>query len=172
MAPHKTMADRSGYLLDHIASITHRQFDQSLQERLGIGVAQYNIMSMLQAYPDIPQRRLGVGLGQTEASISRQIKLLERRGMVAVKIDPSERRRRLVSLTGRGIRMAEAAEDVLATQREQLLGALTSKEQGKLHEMLDKLHHHACQPGKTLACDRPFDLLDAYNAQREVELSQ
>jgi DNA-binding MarR family transcriptional regulator len=164
------LPNRLGYLFQHAADTAYRQSDQALQERLGIGLSQLKIMTMLQAYPDIPQRRLGVGLGQTEASISRQVKLLERKGMVAVKVDPRERRRRLVSLTGRGIKMAEAAEAVITQQREQLFAALTTKQQQQLQTILDKLHEYTCQPGKPASCDHPFDLLSTYSAQQDASL--
>jgi DNA-binding MarR family transcriptional regulator len=76
--------DTIGYMLQHTASIMYRQSDQVLQERLGLGMSQYKILMILHEKPQIRQRVLADQLGQTEASISRQIKLLVERGMLVV----------------------------------------------------------------------------------------
>src|SRR6266545_1497160 len=102
-----------GYLLEHTASIIHRQSDQVLQERLGIGLSQFKILMMLQWRPHT-QRELADSLGQTEASISRQIKLLVEKGMLTVTVNPQNRREHRTTPTAKGIKVGQAAQEVMA----------------------------------------------------------
>lgn len=156
-----------GYLLQHVAGTLQRQSDQVLQERLGIGMSQFKILMMLLFRPGVNQRKLADQLGQTEASISRQVKLLLEKGLLATRIDPTERRRHITSPTPKGIRLTEAARQILSDYHEPMLATLNDKQRTQLKELLQKLHDYTCAPGKPMACDRPFDVEDVYTSQKE-----
>jgi DNA-binding MarR family transcriptional regulator len=156
-----------GYLLQHVASALQRQSDQVLQERLGIGMSQYRILMMLQALPETNQRKLADCLGQTEASISRQVKLLHDKGLVTMRIDPSERRRHITAPTLKGLKVTEAAREVLQHYHTPMLAKLTDKQQQQLKDMLGVLHDFTCAPGRPMACDHPFALAEVYEAIKE-----
>lgn len=167
MAIHTSRTDRIGYLLGHVADVAHRQTDQALTEQLGIGLSQLRILIVLQHYPNIPQRALAEHLGQTEASISRQIKLLADKAIIVVNVDPTEKRKRLVTLTSRGVKIVETAKERVDVIRQKLYADLSDKQRDALIEALDSIHEQTCQTGKLKACDRPFDLLDAYSSQKD-----
>lgn len=150
------------YLLQHVANVLERQSDQVLSERLGIGMAQYRIMVLLQETPEIEQRRLADSLGQTEASISRQMKLLLERGMVVSVVDPHERRRHVAALTTKGQKIAHAAREVLQQYHEPVADQLTDKQKAQLRDIMPLLHEQVCVPGKPIACDRPADIRTLY----------
>lgn len=154
-----------GYLLEHVADVLHRQSDQVLQERLGIGLSQYKILVMLLEQPGVEQRRLADSLGQTEASISRQVKLLQDKGMVTTHIDPEERRKHLATPTVKGVKLAEAAGDVLTQFQAPVLAGLNEKQQRLLLQMLHTVHEQTCAPGKRMACDRPGTIETIYDQQ-------
>jgi DNA-binding MarR family transcriptional regulator len=147
-----------GYLLQHTAAIIMRQSDQVLQERLGIGMSQLRILMMLEHAPGIQQRKLADCLGQTEASISRQIKLLQDKGMLAVRINPKSRREHLAMPTTKGIKMTQAALEVLAQHHTPMMEQLNDKQRQQLQAMLQTLHGHICAPGKPFACDHPYKI--------------
>jgi DNA-binding MarR family transcriptional regulator len=147
-----------GYLLQHTAGIMQRQADQVLQERLGIGMSQYKILMMLQRVPDTQQRTLADGLGQTEASISRQIKLLQEKGMLVTTVNASNHRQHVTTITPKGIRIGEAARDILMQGLAGLLPELGDKRLQQFIEMLGQLHRNVCEPGRPFACDFPFGL--------------
>lgn len=146
-----------GYLMQHTASIMYRQSDQMLQERLGIGMSQFKILMILQDRPHIQQRMLAELLGQTEASISRQIKLLCSKDMLAVEINPKNRREHLTVPTARGYRITQAAVDTLQEYNASTFGQFNDKEKQLLEEMLNKMHAVACSSRKPILCDRPVD---------------
>ena len=147
-----------GYLLTHTATILLRQSDQVLQERLGIGMSQFKILMMLQHQSNVQQRKLAECLGQTEASISRQIKLLCEKGLLAIRVNPKSRREHIIILTAKGVKMTEAAMEVLEQYHTPLVERLSSKQRQALKEMLGTFHQDICASGKQFACDHPFDM--------------
>ncbi|HSX16964.1 MAG TPA: MarR family winged helix-turn-helix transcriptional regulator [Patescibacteria group bacterium] len=147
-----------GYLLQHTATILMRQSDQVLQERLGIGMSQLRLLMILQINPNVQQRKLAECLGQTEASISRQTKLLCEKGMLASRVNPKSRREHITVLTAKGTKMTEAALEVLQQYHSPMFDLLTEKQQQQLKESLTKFHAYTCVPGKPFACDHPFDV--------------
>jgi DNA-binding MarR family transcriptional regulator len=100
-------SDNLGYMLQHTATSLSRQADQVLQERLGIGLSQFKIMMVLQWNPSVKQRDIANNLGQTEASISRQIKLMHDEGLLQTTVRPSNRREHITSLTRKGEKLAD-----------------------------------------------------------------
>lgn len=154
-----------GGAFGHLASMLHRQTDQILQERLGIGMSQCNILFNLEQHPQTTQRMLASMLGQTEASVSRQIALLRQKGLLSSSIDPEERRRHLATLTLKGAKVTFAAREVLDQFYGQLFGNLPAREQSQLQSLLATLHEHTCAPGKRQACDRPGDIETLYANQ-------
>jgi DNA-binding MarR family transcriptional regulator len=146
------------YLLQHTATMMLRQSDQVLQERLGIGMAQMRILAMLEHDPNARQRQLADRLGQTEASISRQIKLMAEKGYITVGLNPKSRREHRAVITPKGAKIIEAAEEVLALYHHPIDEILGEKERKALAETLVALHTHTCVPGKPFACDHPYGM--------------
>ena len=113
-----------------------RESDQILQEQLGIGLSQYKILRTLEAQPHVRQRVIASNLGQTEASISRQIKLLTEKGMLIAEKNPDNLREHLADLTMRGQRLIAAAERVLANYHQAFFAGLSTRQQERLKDIL------------------------------------
>jgi DNA-binding MarR family transcriptional regulator len=147
-----------GYLVQHLAAVMGKQSDQVLQEQLGIGLSQFKILMVLEWNPRVQQRTIAESLGQTEASISRQIKLLEGRGLLVAKPDPNNRRKHITTPTPLGMQMTEAAT---ALVRRSFGPEFASMGEDQLLQLIAGLHHlHriVCQPGRVGACDHPLGL--------------
>lgn len=127
-------------LLHHLSAVFTRESDQILQEQLGIGFSQYKIMTTLAENPASQQKHIAFNLGQTEASISRQVKLLKNKGMLESKVNPNNRREHLTRLTPKGQRVADAAQNVLKNYQTGSLEHMHSKQQAQLLELLAKVH--------------------------------
>lgn len=145
-----------GYLLQHLAFTMSRQSDQMLQERLGIGFSQFKILMVLDKSPYIQQRQIADALGQTEASISRQIKLMTQRGLLQSSPRPGNRREHVTTLTSKGVRLVEESMSALNTYHGPMFERLSDKQRRQLTVALASMHEYACQSGKPGACDRPF----------------
>lgn len=118
-----------GHLLQHLAGSLARQSDQLLQDCLGSGYSQFKILRVLEQNPNIKQRAIAQDLGQTEASISRQIKLLVERGLLSVTISPKNRREHITALTSRGDKLTQEAVELFNNLHAPLLDSLSSKQQ-------------------------------------------
>jgi DNA-binding MarR family transcriptional regulator len=126
-------------LLHQLSSVFARESDQILQEQLGIGLSQYKILQALVENSAMQQRFIAVQLGQTEASVSRQIQVLEQRGLIESMRNPVNRREHITTLTSRGERVVEAAERVLTIHHSSSLTRLSKKEQLVLLDLLQKI---------------------------------
>lgn len=145
-----------GYLLQHLSGVLAKQNDQALQERLGIGFSQFKILRVLQSNPHTQQRQIAEWLGQTEASISRQIRLMIDKGLLQTTISPKNRREHLTTLTNKGSRMTEESIQALNNCHGNMFMSLGDKKQEQLLAALSHMHQDACQPGKAGACNRAY----------------
>lgn len=143
-----------GYLIHHLAFSLDRQSDQVLKERLGIGLAQYKILMALKWQSHFQQREIADYLGQSEASVSRQIKLLGKRGLVSSRISPRSRREHHITLTARGDQLLESATDALNSYHLPLVEDLSEKKLNQLSETLMIMHARICPAGDRCAYNR------------------
>jgi len=132
-------ASNIGILLHHLAFNLDHQSDQILQEQLGVGFAQFKILLALQVNPVVGQRELANSLSQTEASVSRQMKLLRSKGIVMSKINSKNKRQHLTLITTKGQRVREAAAALLEKQYKKDFAILDNKAQLRLLEDLTKM---------------------------------
>jgi DNA-binding MarR family transcriptional regulator len=146
-------ANKLSYLVQHLAAVMGKQTDQVLQEQLGIGVSQYKILMVLEWNPRVQQRTIASSLGQTEASISRQIKLLTAKGLLIVKRDPQNRRKHLTAPTTLGMQITEAASAIMRRSFGPEYVAMGDDQLAELLKNLQNLHQIICRPGKLGACD-------------------
>jgi DNA-binding MarR family transcriptional regulator len=121
-----------------------KQSDQVLQEQLGIGLAQFKILRMLQHEPRTTQKEIAHHLGQTEASISRQVKLMLEGGLLQSMRSPKDHREHLTVVTPKGERLTEAAFTALARYHQPTFEALSDKQQEQLIAALETLHGQLC----------------------------
>ena len=145
-----------GYLLQHISSLLAKQSDQVLQEQLGIGLAQFKILRTLQTEPRTPQREIAFNLGQTEASISRQVKLMIADGLLQSMRSPKDHREHLTVTTPKGERLTEAALAALSKYFGPLVGSLSEKQQAQLVSALEDLHGHVCSVDHSHSTQEPL----------------
>lgn len=138
-----------GYLLQHLSSVLAKQSDQVLQERLGIGFSQFKLLMVLQYNPSIQQKQIADRLGQTEASISRQIKLMHQKGLLQTLINPKNRREHITTPTNKGLRLADEAINVLNNYHAPMFAKLSDKQSNVLLECLNSMHDFACNGGET-----------------------
>ena len=146
------------YLLQHLSEVLAKQYDQVLQEQLGIGLSQYKLLMVLEWNPRVQQRTIASSLGQTEASISRQIKLLKRKGLLTTKADPTNRRRHITAPTPLGMQVTEASTAIMRRSFGPEFARLGEDQLFQLIATLQTLHQIVCRPGKLGACDHQLGI--------------
>jgi DNA-binding MarR family transcriptional regulator len=154
MGPTNTL----NYLLTHLAAVMSKQSDSVLHEEVGIGLSQYRVLMVLEWNPRINQTAIANSLGQTEASVSRQIKLLKDKGLLASRPDPLNKRRHITAPTTLGMQLTEAAVNVLRRNFGPQYSILGENQLTQLLLGLQQLHQITCQPGKLGACDHQLGL--------------
>jgi len=135
-----------------------KQADQVLQEQLGIGLSQYKILMVVEWNPRVQQKTIAESLGQTEASISRQIKLLKTKGLLQTKIDPQNRRKHITAPTNLGMQITEAATAIMRRSFGPEFARMGEDQMIQLITGLQHLHKIVCRSGKPGACDHPLGL--------------
>ncbi len=133
-----------GYMLNHLAFVLSRHSDQVLQEQLGIGFSQFKIMMVLKWQPSVQQKQIADKLGQTEASISRQIRLLHDKGLLGTRISPENKREHITTLTSKGEKLTEQAMLILNNYHAPTFASLSPKQQENLLEILNIMHDAVC----------------------------
>ena len=133
-----------GYMLHHLSAVLARSSDQVLQEQLGIGFSQFKILMIVQQSSGVQQKVLASKLGQTEASISRQVKLLIDSGLLTSQVSPRNRREHLTYLTTRGTKVTEKSMEILNNYHAPVFARLSEKQQLQLQELLGSLHDAMC----------------------------
>lgn len=146
-----------GYLLNHLAFVLARKSDQVLQERLGIGFSQFKTMMVLRKNPHIQQKVIADRLGQTEASISRQIKLLSEQGLLQTMRPPDNKREHITTLTAKGERFCDEAMEVLDIYHAPVFDSLSQKQKTAFIEALRLMHQETCNDDKTGSCHQIFE---------------
>jgi DNA-binding MarR family transcriptional regulator len=153
-----TKTNNLTYLIHHLASVLTKQSDQLLKEQLGIGFSQYRILMALEWNPRIQQSVIASNLGQTEASISRQIKLLKNKGLLTSKIDHTNKRRHISVPTPMGMQVTEAANQVLKQGFTKDFEAIGESKTAKLSQSLELLHDQICAGNRAGACNHSINL--------------
>lgn len=139
--------------MQHVASVMAKQADQVLQENLDIGLSQFKILMVLQKNPQVQQRFIAERLGQTEASISRQIQLLQDKQLLTARRNPLNLRKRVTTPTVKGAYLTDQAMTLLAAELGPEYLSMGQAHFDQLLENLSLLHEIVCQSGKTGACD-------------------
>jgi len=146
------------YLLQHLSEVLSKQYDQVLQEQLGIGISQYKLLLVMEWNPRVQQNTIATSLGQTEASVSRQIKLLKEKGLLVTKHDPSNRRKHITAPTTLGMQVTEAATAIMRRSFGPEFARLGEDQLFQLIATLQQLHTIVCRPGKVGACDHQLGI--------------
>jgi DNA-binding MarR family transcriptional regulator len=107
----------------HITAFLERALTPS-----GLGVAQLNLMAQIAAASDDTQGALARRAGLDPSTLSRNLRTLERAGLIEIATVEADLRRRAVWLTEKGARRLEAAiplwRDAQAKLARKLSGAL------------------------------------------------
>jgi DNA-binding MarR family transcriptional regulator len=100
--------------------------DSLLLSRFQIGVSQFRVLEVLKQQPRCTQKQLAHKLAQTEASVSRQVKILETNRLITVHRRPDDKRARSLLLTPRGKTQVDSAQALLNEQSQTILDSITS----------------------------------------------
>lgn len=110
------------------------------RERFGVGITEWRVMALLAIEAPIPAARICQVIGLDKAPVSRTLAALEAAGLVRVKLDGSDARRRPVALTPAGRRLHDRIIRVALEREARLLECLAPAERHTLLALLNRLH--------------------------------
>lgn len=107
--------------------------------QIGAGLAQIRILGVLERNVPHPQNLIARQLQQTEANVSRQLRLMSRKGLVSVRSNKQDKRQKDVLLSSKGWRHYERAKKLLQDQQKDLLKLLDKNERKTFEQAIDNL---------------------------------
>ncbi len=125
--------------IHHIAFLLEKRADEALKAQTSIGFAQYKVLEAVGRNMLAKQNLIAELLNQTEASVSRQVKILDKRGLLSVGMVMNNRRARELALTEQGEEVLRHCEDVLSSVHSQVLQALSFEEQQLLAHYFERM---------------------------------
>ena len=136
----------TGYLLGKVGAVARQRWTATLAQT-GVSPNQFLVLMALAETGQVCQQFLAGVIGIDPRNIVPILDSLEARGLVSRETDPADRRRRLIELTGVGLRIvAELSALGEQTERE-LLASVPQADQESLRRILRSVLDAASQPG-------------------------
>jgi DNA-binding MarR family transcriptional regulator len=123
----------------HLTYVLQQLSDDQLLTKVGVGLSQTRITSVLNTAVPRSQQTIAHLLHQTEANVSRQLKVMHHHGLVSVAKNKKDGRQRDVKLTTKGKNKYQQAIKILSQQEGNLLKLLDKKELKAFEHATDNL---------------------------------
>jgi DNA-binding MarR family transcriptional regulator len=139
------MSPRLYWQIHQLAFLLEKRADEALRTQVGIGFAQYKVLEAIGRNMLAKQNLIAELLDQTEASVSRQVKILEKKGFIIVGTVMNNRRAKELSLTEKGEESLGHCEEALDMAQSSIIGGLSYQEQQHFHELFARMLSKARQ---------------------------
>jgi DNA-binding MarR family transcriptional regulator len=112
------------------------------QRNFGVNVTEWRIMSLLAIEPGIPASRICSVIGFDKGPVSRNLAMLQKRGLVVIRAAPDDGRTHAISLTARGRTVHDKVIIAALDRERRLLSCLKKDEREVLVDLLRRLHEN------------------------------
>jgi len=122
----------------HLLRLVRQRWGAEWSRRLpdGITTPQFTVLALLAGIDEVDQQTIGSRAGLDKSTLGQLVERLEGAGLVASRVDPASRRRKLVRITASGrSALAEAAVAQREVQ-ERMLAPLSKAEVAELRRLL------------------------------------
>lgn len=150
----------------HLGRLFH-QLCQALvaeaQATEGLVSPEYAALASLDEEPGLDQRGLAAAIGVDRNTIGIVVERLEQRGLLTRKVDPADRRARVLDLTPEGAALRRRLRPRMLAANARALEALSSEEAATLLSLLHRaVEHHAelAHPGAARRARRAATLAE------------
>ncbi len=104
------------FLVRKAASLIDREGESIFRDGLGITMAQFMVLSVVDAHPGtFNQQAVADLLGLTKGTVSRQIDAASRSGLLTAEVSETSRRENLVKLTAAGTALVRRGDAMVAS---------------------------------------------------------
>lgn len=112
------------------------------QRNFGVNVTEWRIMSLLAIEPGIPASRICNVIGFDKGPVSRNLAMLQKRGLVVIRTSPDDGRTHAISLTARGRTVHDKVIMAAFERERRLLSCLKKDERELLIDLLRRVHEN------------------------------
>jgi DNA-binding MarR family transcriptional regulator len=148
-----TVLDLTSYvpaLLTFVSNKLTRSGSALYRRHFGVGITEWRILAMLAVEPSIPATRICQVIGFDKGPVSRSLAFMEGRGLVTIRADEADTRRRLATLTPAGRALHDRIIVVALERERRLLSCLTAEQRSTLVEVLNLLHDNLADVNRPL----------------------
>ncbi len=131
------------FRINRLSAALGRQASVILEKESNLSLVEWRLLRLLADVQGSCARDLNRVSGMNPALISRGIRRLENRQLIASKRDEHDRRTHRLKLTPEGQRLYEQTLPVMGRRHEALWNSLSEEERASLLTILDKLDEHA-----------------------------
>jgi DNA-binding MarR family transcriptional regulator len=134
------MRDRPTWLISRTYSRSHGLLNDGFAASgAGLRSYHYRLLAALDEWGPVGQADLGRGTSVDRSDVVTVLAELERLGLIERTVNPSNRRRNIVSITPAGSKQLRALDHVVDEIQEQVLAPLSPTERRQLTKLLRKL---------------------------------
>jgi MarR family transcriptional regulator, transcriptional regulator for hemolysin len=135
-----------GYVLFEAARLMTRRFEQRAR-RLSLTRAQCHLLVLLARHEGVNQARLAELLEIEPISLARLLDRMEQAGWVERRLDPADRRARLLYMTEKAKPVFDNILEVGAEVRTEALAGLTQDDRERFLDMLQQVRGNLAEKG-------------------------
>ena len=135
----RDIRDLLGFRLSLLTTISDRKAQSQISGKFGMSLGEWRVLGAIQAYAPVTLAGLARELYQDKGQLSRTIKALSGRGLVASAHDARDKRNLFFRLTPTGKRWHDRMLAFAADRNAHLVDGLKAKERAELFRLLAKL---------------------------------
>lgn len=132
------MAPQLYWQIHSLSFQLEKRIDEALKDELNLGFAQYKVLEAVHQNELTKQNVVARLLNQTEASVSRQTKILEKKGLIHVNVVMGNKRARELSITRVGYDIIRQSTEIMERVQADMFGALRPEEQRLFYQLLSR----------------------------------
>lgn len=129
-------------VLNHLLRLTNRlmtPFSTYLSKQHAISLNEFRVLMLLGRYGPKASHELAELTGVGVMSVSRAVSALEKHGRITAAVDPANRRRKVLALTGEGQALYDAMRPATRKVADFMLSDLSPAEVTRFMETIDRL---------------------------------
>ena len=140
MAKATIIRDYSPTPLHRLMFVLQHLSDELLEEEVGVSLSQVRIMGTLDSKVPRSQAYIASRLRQTQANVSRQIRVMQKQGLVKITKNKRDSRQRDVVLSNKGEDKYKKSEQLLKKQMDRIYKPIKGWEKKQFEQSVDKLN--------------------------------
>lgn len=139
----RPLEQRVSYRLARLHVKLNAQATRILRRHGGLTLVQWRVLVMLNAFTETTAGQVARMTRFDKALISRTVTSLIRAGLVKARLDDSDQRRQLLSMTAPGARVFDAAAPHMYARQDALLESMDATQREVMFDALDRLEEVA-----------------------------